>query len=343
MNTGCDIQIRSAFSRRMFMKSASQAALGCWAASRMKLQAVLPKDIASTGLVLDERYLEHILRPGHPEAPERLAAISRRLALTGLDRELLHIAPSTADPLPYIAAVHPQAHIDRIRQQAHSEEICRLAVSGVLAAVDAVCSGKVSNAFCAVRPPGHHAAASGEYGFCFYNNVAVAARYAQQKHGLAKILIVDWDYHHGDGTEWAFYSDPTVLCFSTHALHAFPGTGSANRTGAGDGEGFNINVPLPSGADDELLLTAFEQQLVPAAEAFRPNLVLISAGFDSRAGDPLGDFAVTDAGFAELTRLVMPLAAAFSQSRIVSVLEGGYNPEGLALAVEAHIRSLLQG
>lgn len=325
------------------MKSASQAALGCWAASRINLQAVLPKDIASTGLILDERYLEHILRTGHPEAPERLTAIARRLALAGLDQKLLNIAPSADDPLPYIAAIHPRAHIERIRQQASSEEICRLAVSGVLAAIDAVCSGKVRNAFCAVRPPGHHAAANGEYGFCFYNNVAIAARYAQQKHGLAKILIVDWDYHHGDGTEWAFYSDPTVLFFSTHALRAFPGTGSADRTGAGAGEGFNINVPLPGGADDELLLTAFEQRLVPAAEAFRPDLVLISAGFDSRTGDPLGDFEVTDVGFAELTRLVMTLAAAFSQSRIVSVLEGGYNPEGLALAVEAHIRALMQG
>jgi acetoin utilization deacetylase AcuC-like enzyme len=329
-------------SRRNFMKTASQAALGCWAAARLPAPAVSPESVASTGLVFDERYLEHILHHGHPESPERLAAISRRLTSTGLDQELIKIAPSSADPLPYISAVHPVAHITRVHKQANSEAICRLAVSGSLAAVDAVCTGKVRNAFCAVRPPGHHAAANGEYGFCFYNNVAVAARYAQQKYGLAKILIVDWDYHHGDGTEWAFYSDPTVLFFSTHALSAFPGTGSAERTGSGAGAGYNINVPLPRGADDALFLMAFEQQLVPAAEMFRPDLVLISAGFDSRAGDPLGDFAVTDAGFAELTRLVMRIAATFSRSRIVSVLEGGYNPEGLALAVEAHIRALMR-
>jgi acetoin utilization deacetylase AcuC-like enzyme len=291
-------------------------------------------------LLSDDRYLAHTLGEGHPESPERLIAILRQLKSSGLDKATRSIAPSV-DPIPYIRSVHPEAHINRIAEQAHDESLCRLAVSGVLDAVDAVCSGEVSNAFCAVRPPGHHASDRGEHGFCFYNNAAIAARYAQEKYKLARILIVDWDYHHGDGTEWAFYDDPTVLFFSTHALYAFPGTGAANKTGEGKGKGFNINVPLPRGADDEKIISAFTERLVPAANRFRPDLVLISAGFDSRKDDLLGDFAVTDAGFVELTKLVMSIAGEHSSSRIVSILEGGYNTRGLALAVESHVRTLL--
>jgi acetoin utilization deacetylase AcuC-like enzyme len=294
----------------------------------------------TTGLVIDDRYLRHTLGKGHPESPERLKAIIRRLKSSGLDKAARSIAPSV-DPILYIRTVHPESHINRVAKQAHDESICRLAVSGALAAVDAVCTGEVSNAFCAVRPPGHHASDRGEHGFCFYNNVAIAARYAQKKHKLDRILIVDWDYHHGNGTEWAFYDDPTVLFFSTHALYAFPGTGAADKTGKGEGKGFNINVPLPRGADDKEILNAFTERLVPAANKFRPDLVLISAGFDSRKDDLLGDFAVTDAGFAELTKLVMSIAANYSRSRVVSILEGGYNTEGLALGVESHVKTLL--
>lgn len=315
--------------------------------SRQIMQGTDPEKIAGksaghpgTGLVFDRRYMDHSLEYGHPESPERLGAIIRRLGSAGLDKALRMIAPSV-DPIPYIRMVHPERHIALVAKQAHDESICRLAVSGALSAVDAVCAGEVENAFCAVRPPGHHAADAGEYGFCFYNNVAIAARYAREKHRLSRILIVDWDFHHGNGTEWAFYEDPTVLFFSTHAPYAFPGTGAADRIGKGRGKGFNINAPLPHGADDNMIVDAFTKQLIPAANAFQPELVLISAGFDSRKDDLLGDFAVTDAGFAELTKLVMSVAAAYSRSRVVSVLEGGYNVEGLALAVESHVRTLL--
>lgn len=293
-----------------------------------------------TGLVMDDRYLLHRQRPGHPESPERLQAIHGRLSASGQEQKAHRIHPDV-DPTSAIRAIHSDEHIEKVGRQAHDDTICRLAVSGVLAAVDAVCSNQVRNAFCAIRPPGHHAANQGEFGFCFYSNVAIAARYAQQKHGLEKVLTVDWDYHHGDGTEWAFYEDPSVLCFSTHALYAFPGTGSPARVGAGKGEGFNINVPLPSGADDNAIIQAFKDQLVPAADKFKPDLILISAGFDAREGDPLGDFNITDRGFAELTRLIMTLAERHCQSRIVSVLEGGYNTAGLALAVEAHLKELM--
>lgn len=294
----------------------------------------------STGLVSDARYLLHTQGGRHPESPERLRAIQRSLQATGLDQRLIPIRPSV-DPSPYIRRVHSDAHIELAARQAHDDAICRLAVSGALSAVDAVCSGRVRNAFAAIRPPGHHAANKGEFGFCFYNNVAVAARYAQEKHGLKKILIVDWDYHHGDGTEWAFYEDPTVLVFSTHALYAFPGTGAADRRGRGAGTGFNINVPLPRGAGDKAIVAAFTEHLLPAAETFRPDLVLISAGFDAREDDLLGDFEVTDTGFAELTHLVMGIAARFAGSRLVSLLEGGYNTEGLALAVASHLEALM--
>jgi acetoin utilization deacetylase AcuC-like enzyme len=344
----------SKFSRRDFLNSTSWAALGlCAGCLLMSLPCALANErkdtnekaekrvgSTTTGLVIDDRYLRHTLGKGHPESPERLKAILRRLKSSGLDNVVRFIAPSV-DPISYIRTVHPESHINLIAKQAHDESICRLAVAGALAAVDAVCTGEVSNALCAVRPPGHHASHTGEYGFCFYNNVAIAARYAQKKHKLARILIVDWDYHHGNGTEWAFYSDPTVLFFSTHALYAFPGTGAADRTGEGKGKGFNINVPLPRGADDKMILKAFTDQLVPATITFRPDLVLISAGFDSRQGDLLGDFAVTDAGFVKLTKLVMSIAATYSRSRVVSILEGGYNTEGLALAVESHVRTLL--
>lgn len=338
-------------SRRTFLSTAKKAALGlsvvpCVAKvlgaageSSSATMMNMSEPLSTTGLVRDDRYLQHAQGGHHPESPERLRAIHRRLDQTGLDKVLVPIAASV-DPLPFIRMVHSEAHIKTAARQAHDDVICRLAVSGALSAVDAVCSGKVKNAFCAIRPPGHHAANNGEFGFCFYNNVAIAARYAQQKHKLAKILIVDWDYHHGDGTEWAFYEDPTVLVFSTHALYAFPGSGAAEKTGKGEGEGFNINVPLPRGAGDGEILNAFKEQLVPVAEKFEPDLVLISAGFDARHDDPLGDFNITDEGFAELTKLVMDIAEKHSNARIVSLLEGGYNTEGLALAVEAHINAL---
>ncbi len=339
-----------------------------------------------TGFVFHERYLNHTLGKGHVESPERLRAILRRMKTTGLDRLVKKIRPrygtnlfaepdlrASGDPLPYIKAVHPESHIRRVAEQAHDESICRLAVAGALAAVDAVCRGQVMNAFCALRPPGHHAAEGGENGYCFYNNIAIAARYAQKKHHLERILIVDWDYHRGNGTEWAFYEDPSVLFFSTHERKAvpdtlsgtgdvkltsgrklpgtlsgtggagrkLPGTGFAERKGRGNGLGYNINVPLPPGANDQAILDAFESRMVPVAERFKPDLVLISAGFDSREGDLLGDFAVTDDGFAELTRRMMAIAETHASSRLVSVLEGGYNIEGLALAVESHIRALL--
>lgn len=219
--------------------------------------------------------------------------------------------------------------------------VAELAVAGSLAAVDAVCRGEVKNAFVAARPPGHHAHDLGdEEGFCYFNNIAVAARHAQKAHGMAKILIIDWDYHHGNGTEDAFYDDPSVLFFSTHKWRAYPGTGSPSRRGSGAGEGFNINADLPAGAMDLDILRAWDDFL-PIAERFAPDLVLISAGFDSRMEDWLGDFRLTDDAFKRMTRMALDLATKSDRTgaggKVVSFLEGGYNPEGLALGAVAHL------
>ena len=201
-------------------------------------------------------------------------------------------------------------------------------------------TGKHHNAFVAVRPPGHHATPDRGMGFCIFNNIAIAARYAQKHHQLDRVLIVDWDVHHGNGTQDAFYDDGSVLFFSTHQSPWYPGTGSANETGYADGEGKTINCPLPAGSGRKEILGAFEQTLAPAADEFKPDLVLISAGFDSRAGDPLGNFLLTDTDFADLTKLMLSIADRHCEGRLVSVLEGGYDLAGLGAAVRSHAQAL---
>ncbi len=310
-----------------------------------------------TGLVYDPACLEHRTTPGHPESPERLTAIVTRLRDSGLDAKLAHLTPVAASR-EWIETIHDPDYIERARATCEDGAgyldsgdvpVCRqsydtalLAAGGVMRAVDAVMTGEVANAFCAIRPPGHHALRDRAMGFCMFNNVAIGTRYVQQKYGLSKVLIADWDVHHGNGTQEAFYDDPNVLYFSTHQWPFYPGTGSASETGSGAGLNYTINIPIPAGAGDEEYLRIFEQRLRPAAMDFAPDFVFISAGFDAQAHDTLGSMKVTAEGFASLTRVVKDIAQKCCQGRLVSVLEGGYGPSRLAASVEAHVCALME-
>lgn len=296
---------------------------------------------SNTGLVIDDRFLDHVISNAHPESPARYNAIKHHLLAENLHKQFTLIKPKD-DAEAWLTRIHSIEHIQKIKSnQPNTYKNALLATAGVLAAIDSVCMDRVNNAFCASRPPGHHAKNTGkEEGFCYFNHVAIGARYAQEHYQLAKILIIDWDYHHGNGTEWAFYSDPTVLFFSTHDMFAYPGTGLPEKTGEGKGKGFNINVHLDCGAKNEDIISAFKEKLLPAADAFAPDLVLISAGFDSRQDDLLGCHNITDQGFVALTEIVRMIADRHANGKIVSVLEGGYNIEGTASAVIAHIKAL---
>jgi acetoin utilization deacetylase AcuC-like enzyme len=311
-----------------------------------------------TGLLYDDLYLRHLAGDtGHPERPERLTAVLGGLEKAGILSTLVRIParPATDDEL---ALAHDRAYIDLVKRELanvqgvrelstgdtdvtrESLAAARAAVGGVLNAADAVASGRMKNAFCAVRPPGHHATRTRGMGFCIFNNVAIAARYLQKVHGIRRVLIVDFDYHHGNGTQDIFYDDDSVFYFSTHHYGAYPGTGSAAETGTGKGVGTTLNVPLPPGASDAQILAAFEQQLVPAARRFKPDFILVSAGFDGMRRDLLGQFDITPAGYTAITRVIVRLADELCQGRIVSVLEGGYRLDGLAESVAAHVKVL---
>lgn len=294
-----------------------------------------------TGYFYDSRLLDYDPPPGHPETPDRVSAIDTHLRSTGLYERLVTLSPIT-DPLPHIEHLHNSAHVRAIRALGAPADAAALAVAGVLGACDAVCRGAVRNAFCAVRPPGHHSLNQGrQYGYCYYNNVAIAARYCQRVHSLERALIVDWDYHHGNGTEEHFYDDPSVLFFSTHNRYDFPGTGRNRRRGHGPGKGYTINVHLGRGTTDTDMLEAWREHLLPAANRFHPDIVLISAGFDCREGDPLGTYRITDNGFRRMTAMARELAERHCNGRLVSVLEGGYDPRGNALAAAAHVGELM--
>jgi acetoin utilization deacetylase AcuC-like enzyme len=311
--------------------------------------------VFQTGLVTDASLNLHATGHGHPERPDRLLAVLNRLESSGLTRDLhpLSARPATDEQLQ---RVHPSSYIDLVTResaQGHRQlstgdtEICkgtpeaaRAAAGCAVAAVDAVLGREVHNAFCAIRPPGHHASQSRGMGFCVFNSVAIAARHAQTVYGAEHVAIIDWDVHHGNGTQDIFYRDGSVLFFSTHQSPWYPGTGAASETGSGDGAGKTLNCPLPAGSGREAIFAAFHDLLLPALDAFSPDLILLSAGFDSRAGDPLGQFTLTDADFSDLTLLMAEAAEKYCDGRLVSLLEGGYNLDGLAKAAEAHVRTL---
>jgi acetoin utilization deacetylase AcuC-like enzyme len=304
----------------------------------------------TTGLVFDEWFLTHQAPYEHPEHPGRLEAIWRRFEDEGLAGRCRRV-PAREAAREELGLVHTAAHIDAIERTAQSDfaqldpdtytgrdsaRAARLAAGGLVDLALEVASGRLENGFALLRPPGHHAEADRAMGFCLFNNVAIAARVLQSR-GFARILIVDWDLHHGNGTQNSFWSDPGVLYFSTHQFPFYPGTGAVAETGAGAGLGFTVNVPWPGGMGDAEHLAAFDRVLLPIARLFRPDLVLVSAGFDAAAGDPLGGMRVSPAGFAHMTSRLLTLAG----GRVVLALEGGYNLEAIAACAAACLRVLL--
>lgn len=311
----------------------------------------------TVGLIYHPEYLKHDTGPGHPERPQRLESIVNHLLGTPLWKSLLHLQPDPA-PLPWIHAVHPAEHVAMIKQRCASGDqvldsgdthvcpvsydVALLAAGGVLQGVDQVLSGSAQSVFCAGRPPGHHAETSTVMGFCLLNNVAIGARYAQKKHGIGRVAIVDWDVHHGNGTQEIFYGDDSVLYISLHQFPLWPGTGARNERGAGKGEGFTLNCPMKPGSGEKEYREAFEAEILPVLDTFRPELLMISAGFDAHKDDPLASIHLTEQSFGTMTQWLRETAERHCGGRIVSVLEGGYNLPALARSVELHLSVLAE-
>jgi acetoin utilization deacetylase AcuC-like enzyme len=307
-----------------------------------------------TGIIRDPRYAGHCMGPGEPECPERLDVLYALLQEPELTGRFRDISPKMADR-ETLQRVHSPDYIDRLeatsgqksvyldedtRTSRLSHEAALLAAGGLCRAIEQVQAGRVDNAFALVRPPGHHAERSSAKGFCLYNNVAIGARYAQSKLGLARILIVDWDLHHGNGTQHCFEDDPSVLFFSIHRAFTYPHSGSLREIGTGRGKGYTVNIPLPPGFGDGDYLTLFEKVLKPVAFEFRPDLILVSAGFDIHRNDPLGGMQVTPEGFAGMTRVLLDIADGCCGGKLVMTLEGGYDLDGLRDSVREVIKEM---
>ncbi|KPJ78333.1 MAG: histone deacetylase [Deltaproteobacteria bacterium SG8_13] len=307
-----------------------------------------------TGIVWDPRYLNHRTSNGHPESRKRLMAIYAMLEQMQARQHFVEIPPRKASEEEILLVHSPEYHrkiaaTDGLESvsltgdthtSADSYQTACLAAGGLLEAVSMVSSGKIDNAFALVRPPGHHAEKSRAMGYCLFNNVALAAAFARKKLGMERILIVDWDVHHGNGTQHLFERDPSVLFFSIHQYPHFPGTGFFTETGIGPGEGFTVNLPIPRGYGDGEYVAILSAILPPLAAEFRPDLVLVSAGFDMHPEDPLGGMQVSPRGFSGMTRCIMNLADACCGGRLVLALEGGYCVDAIGESVKAVLMEL---
>lgn len=309
-----------------------------------------------TGLLLDRLFSDHDTGSNHPEAPGRIDAIIKALKSEPVTRGCHSISDRQATD-DEVRLAHTDSYLLTVLSEIdgksagqlstgdtqfgpQSLKVARSATGGLLNAVDDVVAGKCDNAFCAVRPPGHHATPDRGMGFCIFNNAAIAARYARKTHGLERVAIIDWDVHHGNGTQDIFYEDGSVFYFSTHQSPWYPGTGSKDETGTGKGKGTTLNAPLAAGSGMEEIGAVFRGAFTRKMAEFKPDLVIISAGFDSRLGDPLGQLTLSDDDFSSLTGILLDIAGEYANGRLVSVLEGGYNHRGLAKAVTAHVGAL---
>ncbi len=308
-----------------------------------------------TGFHYDPVYLQHDTGTGHPECSERLSVTMQYLGAQQWFKQLQPVHGRVAD-MGAITAVHAQDYLQR------AESICRAGVpfldsmdvsvcrnsfeialrasGSALQLADQVIAGEINNGFALIRPPGHHAEHGMALGFCLFNNVAILARYLQNKHGLDKILILDWDVHHGNGTQHTFEEDPSVLYISTHQYPYYPGTGAYYETGTGRGAGATLNCPMPAGAGDQEYEAAFLEKILPKIDQFRPELIIISAGFDAHQDDPLGSINLSTEFFGVMTEMLMEKADKYSAGRLISLLEGGYNLRMLPLCIAEHLKVL---
>jgi acetoin utilization deacetylase AcuC-like enzyme len=309
----------------------------------------------ATGFLYDPRYLLHDTGEGHPECPARITATVHYLKTLPWFGQLIPLTPRRAE-IEWVEAVHSPFYIK------HAEETCKanlpildtpdvgichesfdialLAAGGTLELADQVMHGKIKNGFALLRPPGHHAEQNQALGFCLFNNIAILAKYLQKQYGLDKILILDWDVHHGNGTQHSFYEDPSVLYVSLHQYPFYPGTGAANETGEGRGKGTTLNCPMPAGAGDKDYENAFTEKILPKVRLFKPEAILISAGFDAHAEDPLAHICLSTEFFGWMSERMVEIADQFSNGRLISLLEGGYNLQVLPLCVAEHFAVL---
>jgi acetoin utilization deacetylase AcuC-like enzyme len=306
----------------------------------------------TTLLVTDPVFFEHLVLPGHPERPDRLLAIGKALSAPAFDA-LSRVNKAPHADMSQLMLAHDEFYVNEIHAATPTEGFARIdadttlspmsfaaaahAAGAVCLAVDEVVGGQVKNAFCAVRPPGHHAEGDRAMGFCLFNNAVIGARHAQKAHGIGRVAIVDWDVHHGNGTQAIVETDPSIFYASTHQMPLYPGTGSPMETGVGN----ILNVPLAAGAGSDEFAEAFTSLILPALEEFSPELIVISAGFDAHWRDPLAEINLKESDFAQATRSLMDIADRHSGGRIVSTLEGGYDLQGLAASAAAHVKALM--
>lgn len=322
------------------------------------LSACEVNDMAKTAFLYDPVYMEHETEWGHPESAVRLSAIHNRIKSADYYKDLIQVGTANGD-YRLIESIHSKEYFERVRNEIHSGtmyldsmdtsvcarsfDVALMAVGGAVKMCDTIMKGTADCGFCAVRPPGHHAEHDMAAGFCIFNNIAIAARYLQSEYGIKKVAIVDWDVHHGNGTQHSFENDNTVYYMSLHQYPYYPGTGARNERGRGKGEGYTLNIPMVSGSGDDDYRAAFNEQIVPALDKFKPEIILISAGYDAHRLDPLSSINLSTRMYGIFTDMILEVAKTHSKGRVIAFLEGGYNLDALAASVDVTLREFLSG